>query len=104
MSRLLLLLPLLLGACTAPLGGGSQQAERDPRFEACRAEATRLVQFRDRGQLMRQDETESGRGTVTVAPFSRAESDRMGAQMERDRLIAECLRNQPSGSGRGGTR
>ncbi|WP_372617650.1 hypothetical protein [Falsiroseomonas sp.] len=99
-----LLLPALLAACAAPLGttplGGAARGERDARYEACRAEATRLVQYRERGQTMRSDETESGRGTVTVAPFGRAERDRMMAQMERDRIIEECLRAAPDGGGR----
>ncbi|MGG5808417.1 hypothetical protein [Falsiroseomonas sp. CW058] len=122
---------LLLGACTNPVntgfsgfsGFGAQasppppvaaRGERDPRLDACRDQATRAVQWRDRGQLMRTDETESGRGTTTVAPFSRTESDRMGAQMERDRLIAECMRNanpvapqalaQPAAAGGAGRR
>jgi len=51
-----------------------------------------VVQFRERGQTMRSDETESGRGTVTVAPYGRVESDRMLAQMERDRITQDCLR------------
>lgn len=94
MPRLvLILLPVLLAACTAPIG--RQAAERDPRLDACRAEATRVVQYRERGQTMRSDETESGRGTVTVAPFSRSESDRAMAVMERDRIVADCLRANP---------
>lgn len=95
-----LILPVLLAACAQPIGslggvGSRPPAERDPRVEACRAEATRVVQWRDRGQLMRSDETESGRGTVTVAPYSRVESDRAGQQYERDRIVQECLRAQP---------
>ncbi|HEV7265099.1 MAG TPA: hypothetical protein VGN83_09295 [Falsiroseomonas sp.] len=120
----LLLLPALLAACAGPFGsspfatgpfatgpfatgpsattpmGGAPRGERDARYEACRAEATRLVQFRERGQTMRSDETESSRGTVTVAPFARAETDRMLAQLERDRIIEECLRGTPGGGGR----
>jgi hypothetical protein len=93
------LLPVLLAACTAPLGSPPPR-ERDARADACRAEATRVVQFRERGQTMRNDETESGRGTVTVAPYSRAESDRMFAQMERDRIMQDCLRAAPGGAPR----
>jgi hypothetical protein len=105
-----LLLPLLLlGACDSPRlqaarvdvpMGGAPRDERDARFEACRAEATRVVQFRERGQTMRTDETESGRGTVTVAPFSRTENDRAGQQLERDRIIQECVRASPPPGGR----
>jgi hypothetical protein len=92
----LLLLPLLLAACTAPLGA-PPGGEADARRDACLAEATRQVQWRERGQTMRSDETESGRGTVTVAPYGRAESDRMMAQMERDRMVQDCLRNTGGG-------
>lgn len=95
MSRFaVFLLPALLAACAMPLGS-PPPGERDARLDACRAEATRVVQFRERGQTMRNDETESGRGTVTVAPYSRAESDRGFAQMERDRMVQDCLRGAP---------
>ncbi|WP_137177549.1 hypothetical protein [Roseomonas sp. AR75] len=99
--RYLLLLPLLLAACDSPrLAGGSldvpmggaPRGTSDPRLDACRAEATRVVQFRERGQLMRTDETESGRGFITVAPYSRAENDRASAQLTRDQMIQDCLR------------
>jgi len=104
---------LLLGACGAPIPSFSPmpapvpQGQRDSRYEACRDQATRVVQYRERGQLMRSDETESGRGTLTVAPYSRVEADRGAAQIDRDRLIAECLRASPDpvrgpGSAQGG--
>lgn len=102
---------LLLAACTQPINTNSSafsgfggfaatpipgvRGERDARLDACREQATRAVQWRDRGQLMRTDETESGRGTTTVSPYSRVEAERGGAQMERDRLITECLRGAP---------
>ena len=92
------LLLLLAGACgavdvsprLAPVPLPSR--ENSAALETCRAEATRMVQFRDRGQLMRTDEVESGRGTFSSAPFSRVETERMGQQMNRDRLIADCVR------------
>lgn len=84
-------LPTPISAPTAP-----PPSQRDAAYEACRAEATRVVQFRERGQQMRMDETESSRGTVTVTPFSRIEADRGAAQIDRDRLIAECLRAAPA--------
>jgi hypothetical protein len=90
MRRLALLLPVLTVACATPFGEEPQP--RDPREAACRAEATRVVQFRERGQTMRTDETESGRGTITVAPYSRAERDRGLAQMDREALVRDCLR------------
>jgi hypothetical protein len=104
-----LLLPLLLLACTTPnLGfpridapmGGAPRDERDGRFEACRAEATRVVQFRDRGQIMRTDETENSRGTIVVAPPGRPEADRAGQQLTRDQMIQDCIRAAPTPGGR----
>jgi hypothetical protein len=108
MPRLLPLLALALAACSGPVSTGSTafsgfggfnapppppRDTRDARLEACRAEANRVVQYRDRGQLMRTDEIENRRdGNITSAPPSRAESDRLGASFERDRLIAECYR------------
>jgi hypothetical protein len=104
-----LLLPLLLLACTtpnlalpridAPMGGAPRD-ERDGRFEACRAEATRVVQFRDRGQVMRTDETENSRGTIVVAPPGRPEADRAGQQLTRDQMIQDCMRAAPTPGGR----
>ncbi|NGM18426.1 hypothetical protein G3576_00250 [Roseomonas stagni] len=102
--RLMLVAPILaLAACgtslppvtpiTAP--APVPRGERDARYEACRDQATRVVQYRERGQLMRSDETESGRGTMGVAPMMRVENDRGAAQIDRDRLIAECLRASP---------
>jgi hypothetical protein len=91
----ILLLPLLLMACSAPISPPPRSpAERD-KAEACRAEATRIVQFRERGQTMRTDETESGRGTVTVAPYSRVEADRGMAQMDYDRIMRDCMSAAP---------
>jgi hypothetical protein len=81
------------GVASAPPVPATPRGERDARLDACRAEATRVVQYRDRGQLMRLDEIENRRdGNITVAPPSRAESDRLGASFERDRIAAECYR------------
>lgn len=112
-DRLLLLAALLaLGACNSETGGvrggvfggfsgtpGRIEApppvpasERDARYLACRQQATRVVQYRERAQLMRTDETESSRGTIVVAPPERPGWDRDAAQIDRDRMIADCLR------------
>ncbi|MGK7869377.1 hypothetical protein [Falsiroseomonas sp. E2-1-a20] len=101
-----LLFTLPLAACNIALPGNLPtpiaapapvpQGQRDSRYEACRTEATRVVQYRERGQLMRTDESESSRGTLGVTPFSRLESDRGAAQIDRDRLIAECLSRAPT--------
>jgi hypothetical protein len=109
----LLLLPLLLLAACDSVGlqggrvdvpfGGAPRGEQNARLAACRAEATRVVQFRERGQTMRNDETETGRGFVTVAPYSRSENDRAAAQLTRDQMIQDCLRQGQVG-GQAGTR
>lgn len=99
-----LLLPtlLLLGACSLPLPQPISApppvpaGQRDAAYDACRAEATRVVQYRERGQLMRTDETESSRGVSGTTPFSRLEADRGASQIDRDRLIADCLRGAPA--------
>ncbi|MBU8540120.1 hypothetical protein [Falsiroseomonas tokyonensis] len=79
-------LPQPISAPPPPAAG-----QRDAAYEACRAEATRIVQYRERGQQMRTDETESSLGTLSVTPFSRLQADRGAAQIDRDRLVAECL-------------
>ena len=97
-ARLALITLLLAGACSSPQMAPRlapvplPRSEDNAALEACRAEATRVVQFRDRGQLMRSDENEAGRGTFSNTPFSRVETERMGQQMSRDRLIEECMR------------
>jgi hypothetical protein len=83
------LLPALLAACAAPPPPAPRTA--DSRLAACQAEAERVVLRRERAQVMRADETEGGRGFVTVAPYARAESDRAFAQMDRNRIIADCM-------------
>lgn len=102
--RPLILVPVLaLAACGTSLPSVTPIAapapvprgERDARYDACRDQATRVVQYRERGQLMRNDETESGRGTMGVQPMMRVENDRGAAQIDRDRLIADCLRASP---------
>lgn len=59
--------------------------------EACRRDADRVVLYRDRGQLMREDERDARVGTDSSIYARRAETDRLGRAFERDRLAAECL-------------
>lgn len=91
------MLPALLAACAAPPAAGPQST--DSRLAACQAEAERMVLRRERAQVMRADETEGGRGFVTVAPYARAESDRAFAQMDRNRIIADCMGTAPRAGG-----
>ena len=94
----LLLLPLLITGCAGP-AGNAPTAPDNARLAACQAEAERMVQRRERAQVMRADEAESSRGFVTVAPTGRAANDRGFAQMDRDRIIADCMRADPRAGG-----
>ncbi len=62
--------------------------------EACRRDADRIVLYRDRGQLMREDERDARVGTEQSIYARRVEIDRLGRIFERDRIAAECLRQQ----------
>ena len=69
------------------------QATRDRAAlaETCRRDADRIVLYRDRGQLMREDERDARIGTDASIYARRAETDRLGRVFERDRIAAECL-------------
>lgn len=69
------------------------QAVRDRAAlaEACRRDADRVVLYRDRGQLMREDERDARIGTDSSIYARRIETDRLGRVFERDRVAAECL-------------
>ena len=77
------------------------QATRDRAAvaEACRRDADRIVLYRDRGQLMREDDRDARVGT-DASPFARRfETDRLGRVFERDRIAAECMQqDSPSPS------
>ena len=59
--------------------------------DACRRDADRVVQYRDRGQLMREDDSDARIGTDSSIYARRMETDRLGRVFERDRIAAECL-------------
>ncbi len=94
----------------APRGGAgpafaidAPQAPRPARdraavAEACRRDADRIVLYRDRGQLMREDERDARVGTEQSIYARRVEIDRLGRIFERDRIAAECLRQQGAGA------
>jgi len=65
--------------------------------EACRRDADRVVLYRDRGQLMREDERDARVGTDSSIYARRIETDRLGRVFERDRLAAECVQQQDTG-------
>jgi hypothetical protein len=58
---------------------------------ACRADADRIVTFRDRGQRMREDERDARIGTDASIYARRSETDRLGRIYERDRLASNCV-------------
>ncbi len=64
---------------------------------ACRREADRIVTFRDRGQLMREDDRDARVGTDASIYARRMETDRLSRLFERDQIAAECIR-QNTGS------
>jgi hypothetical protein len=125
MSRLVLPLVLLLAACStgsntsqtssmqlpsfhlqqpplAPPGG----AEANARFAACRAEATRVVQFRERGQTMRNDELGSsvgGFGNSNAVSTLQVQMDRSAAEAEIDRLTRACMASSSASTSVGAT-
>lgn len=58
---------------------------------ACRQDAERIILFRDRGQLMREDERDARIGSDASIYARRVETDRLGRQFERDRLADQCV-------------
>ena len=112
LSRALLLaLPLGLAACASspgapvaqragvPNAGG--EAARSERATACLADAERVVRYRDRGQLMRQDDYNARIGTTShLGP--QVISDQFAQVYDRDRMAAECVRgaNSPAATPR----
>ena len=111
MLRAALILPvLLLAACGAPNSPSARfEAPRfempslaparpgDPRTNAavaqtCREQSARELQRQDRGQLLREDESQSRLGAGFAARPSASESDRLGRQFLFERRINECIR------------
>lgn len=106
MLRAALLLPvLLLAACGAPNSSAprfdaptlSPPRPGDPRTnpavaQACREQAARELQRQDRGQLLREDESNSRQGAGFGALPQTSQSDVLGRQFLFDRRINECIR------------
>ncbi|WP_338662677.1 hypothetical protein VQH23_21310 [Pararoseomonas sp. SCSIO 73927] len=98
---LLVAAPLGLAACaqapTAPVAqragvpNAGAEAARSDRAAACLADAERVVRYRDRGQLMRQDDYNARIGTTShLGP--QVISDQFAQVYDRDRMAAECVR------------
>ncbi|MBP0492922.1 hypothetical protein [Roseomonas indoligenes] len=108
---LLLAAPLGLTACAAPpaapvasragVPNAGGDAARSDRAAACMADAERVVRFRDRGQLMRQDDYNARIGTTSyLGP--QVISDQFAQVYDRDRMAADCVRgaNSPTATPR----
>lgn len=60
---------------------------------ACRRDADRIIAFRDRGQLMREDERASRLGAdVGPYPLLSMDTRQLSRLYERDRIADECVR------------
>ena len=82
---------LALAACAPPAERGPEQQQQTAALSACRREAERVINYRDRGQLMRSDDQEARVGVSTYLSF-RPTADRLAATYERDQLAARCVR------------
>ena len=97
------LLPLLLvvAACApreAPPSSRGAVAGATPELQRiCTQEAERVVNFRERGQLMRADSNFGDSDMTNDVPTARLRSDSFRQQTLRDELIRECIRNAGTG-------
>ena len=97
------LLPLLLvvAACApreAPPSPRGAVAGATPELQRiCTQEAERVVNFRERGQLMRADSNFGDSDLANDVPTARLRYDNFQQQTLRDELIRECVRNAGSG-------
>jgi hypothetical protein len=92
---------LVLAACA------QQEAPPTPRAAAagatpellriCTQEAERVVNFRERGQLMRRDANFGDSDMTNDVPTARLRSDDFRQQSLRDELIRDCIRNTGTG-------
>lgn len=106
MLRAAWLLPvLLLAACGAPNSAVprfdaptlSPPRPGDPRtnpavVQSCREQAAREIQRQDRGQLLREDESNARQGASFGALPGTSQSDVLGRQYLFERRINECIR------------
>ena len=97
------LLPLLLviAACApreAPPSPRGAVAGATPQLQRiCTQEAERVVNFRDRGQLMRMDSSFGDNDVTNDVPTERFRTENFQQQALRDELIRECIRNAGTG-------
>ena len=97
-----LLLVLVLAACAQreapPSSPRAATAGATPELQRiCTQEAERVVNFRERGQLMRADSNFGDSDMTNDVPTARLRSDSFRQQTLRDELIRECIRNAGTG-------
>ncbi len=101
MIRPLAALPaiFLLAACSGFAPAAPRPEARDINRQdnvslraACREAADRTLARQDRGQLMREDERNARLGSETAGLTLRTQTDQLGRQFRRDRLAADCER------------
>ena len=96
-------LPLLLviAACAPheapPSPRGAVAGATTELQRICTQEAERVVNFRERGQLMRADSNFGDSDMTNDVPTARLRSDSFRQQTLRDELIRECIRNAGTG-------
>jgi hypothetical protein len=107
MIRLAPALPLL--AALALAGCATVDAPRSTRAAlagagedaalraACEAEAERTVNFRERGQAARADDSMLMGDATNTIPSLRVQSDAFNRRVLRDELIRECIRANTAG-------
>ncbi len=84
---------LLLTACARPPSPEAQAQQGRPNLRVeCREAADRTLVRQDRGQLIREDERNARLGSETGAQGFRSTFDTLGRQFRRDRLAADCER------------
>jgi len=83
---------LVLGACAQRVPQQPPSVSRQVADE-CRAAADRVIERRDRGDLLREDERSArlGAGGGQPAPSN---SEELRRSWDRDRLAAECQRGE----------
>ncbi|MCA3357252.1 MAG: hypothetical protein ING02_04605 [Roseomonas sp.] len=101
MIRFLPLL-LVLAACAQqeapPPSQRAATAGATPELQRiCTQEAERVVNSRERGQLMRADANFGDSDMTNDVPVARLRSDSFRQQTLRDELIRECIRNAGTG-------
>ena len=100
MIRLIPLL-LLIAACAPreqPPSSRAAAAGATPELlRVCTAEAERIVNYRERGQVMRMDSSFGDSDMTNDVPSARLRSDAYQQQTLRDELIRDCIRNSGVG-------